>query len=101
MKTNNKETFLDSLISEKIGEKGTPDREEFERNSDAFILGIKIKEARKNAKMTQKELADKLNTKRSYISRIENDASNIKLSTLYRVIEQGLGGRVELSVSFN
>ena len=50
--------------------------------------------------MTQEELAEKTNTKRSYISRVEHDASEIRLSTLMRIIEQGLGGKMNISVDF-
>ena len=57
-----------------------------------------IKEARKEAHLTQEELAMKINTKKSYISRIEKDASDIRLSTLLRIIEQGLGGRLNISI---
>jgi HTH-type transcriptional regulator/antitoxin HipB len=48
--------------------------------------------------MTQEELAEKAGTNKSYISRIENDASDIRLSTLMRIINKGLGGKLKFSV---
>ena len=66
------------------------------KNSD--VLHYKIKAARAHAKMTQQQLADKVGTTKSYISRIENNASDIRLSTLMRIIREGLGGSLKLSV---
>lgn len=59
-----------------------------------------IREARMKAKLTQTELVERAETKRSYISRIENDAADIRLSTLMRIIEKGLHGKVRISVDF-
>jgi HTH-type transcriptional regulator / antitoxin HipB len=55
-------------------------------------------EARKEAQMTQEELANKTGTKKSFISRIENGHSDIQLSTLYRLVEIGFGKRVNLTI---
>jgi len=90
-------TFSDHLDS-KYGKVGTLERNEFERKSHAFRLGVMIREARKDAKMTQEELARRANTKKSYISRVERDASDIRLSTLMRIVEQGLGGKLNIKV---
>ena len=62
-----------------------------------FIISEMLKEARKEAKMTQQELADKVNTKKSYISRLENGRGNIQISTLIRIFETGLGRRIGLT----
>jgi transcriptional regulator with XRE-family HTH domain len=62
-------------------------------------LGVLIQEARKQQNLTQEELALKSGTTKSYISRIENDASDIRLSTLMRIIREGLGGQLKLSVA--
>ena len=67
------------------------------KGDKAFKLGVLIREARKNAKLTQHDLAERTGTKRSYISRIENDASDIRLSTLLRIVEVGLGGKLEIN----
>ena len=57
-----------------------------------------LQEARKEAKMTQEELADKTGTKKSYISRIESGKSDIQLSTFYRIIEMGLGRTLNIAI---
>jgi HTH-type transcriptional regulator/antitoxin HipB len=57
-----------------------------------------IREERRLAKMTQEQLADRIGAKKSFISRIENGKSDIQLSTLYRLLEFGLGKKVELTV---
>jgi ribosome-binding protein aMBF1 (putative translation factor) len=99
MKQNNKKT-LDQFVDEQYGIKGNESRDELERGYETFKLGIMIREARQKANLTQKELADRVETKRSYISRIENDASDIRLSTLLRIIEKGLNGKINISVDF-
>ena len=98
MKKSEIKTFED-LLEYEYGPPGTPAREEWERKAEAFRLGVMIKQARKEARMTQKELAEKTGTKRSYISRIENDASDIRLSTLMRIVNVGLGGKLEIRLN--
>ena len=100
MKKDNNIKTLDTFLNESYGEKGTEKRDDLERGYEAFKLGVLIREARQKANMTQEELAQKVATKRSYISRIENDASDIRLSTLFRIIEKGLHGKVHISVNF-
>ena len=63
------------------------------------MIGELIKDARLNAKITQEELAVKTGTKKSYISRVENGKIDIQLSTLYRILEEGLGRHVNLSLA--
>ena len=89
---------LDEFVNEQYGAVGTETRDDLERGYEAFKLGVLIRDARQKANLTQKELADKSETKRSYISRIENDASDIRLSTLLRIIEKGLNGKINISV---
>ena len=89
---------LDQFVEEQYGAIGTDPRDELERGYEAFKLGVMIREARKKANLTQNELAIRAETKRSYISRIENDASDIRLSTLLRIIEKGLKGKINISV---
>jgi HTH-type transcriptional regulator / antitoxin HipB len=62
------------------------------------MIGEMIKEERHLAKLTQEQLADKIGAKKSFISRIENGQSDIQLSTLFRLLEFGLGKQVELRV---
>ena len=96
-KTKNITTFQEHL-SKQYGKRGTEKRTEFEIKAKAFLIGEVIKEERRLAKMTQEQLADKIGAKKSFISRIENGKSDIQLSTLYRLLEFGLGKKVELTV---
>lgn len=86
------------LLDSKYGKIGTPKREEFDEKSQAFVLSEVLKQARKEANMTQQELADKIGTKKTYISRIENGRTDIQLSTLFKIFEQGLGLKVSLFI---
>ena len=101
MKTNEKNKDLvswDDHLDKKYGNKGTTSREKYEEEFEAFKIGVLIQEARKKQHMTQEELAFKVGTTKNYISRIENNASDIRLSTLMRIIRDGLGGQLKLSV---
>jgi len=91
-------TDFEDLLNENYGEKGTPARDKYEADSLAFRLGIMLKEARIQAKVTQEELAEKTGTKKSYISRIERGKSDIQISTYYRIIEMGLGKHLNISI---
>jgi DNA-binding XRE family transcriptional regulator len=89
---------LTELIDQKYGKRGNKKREQWEQGFEAFKLGVLLEEARLKLGMTQEELAKKSGTNKSYISRIENDASDIRLSTLMRIIQDGIGGQLKLSV---
>lgn len=89
-------TTLDSIISKKYGKRGVPEREIWEQEFEAFKLGVLIEEARLKKGLTQEELAERCGTNKSYISRIENDASDIRLSTLLKIVNTGLGGHLKL-----
>ena len=73
-------------------------RTDFDIKAKAFAIGEIIKDERKHAKMTQEELAKRTGTRKSFISRIENGHSDIQLSTLYKLIEQGLGKKINFSI---
>ena len=92
-------TTFDEHLDGRYGKIGTEKRTEFEIKAKAFASGEILREARKEAKMTQEELAKKTGTKKSFISRIENGHSDIQLSTLYRIVEIGLGRRISLTIS--
>lgn len=92
-------TTLDEILDKKYGKKGTPKREKWEQDFESFRLGVLLEEARIKLGMTQAELAEKCGTNKSYISRIENDASDIRLSTLMKIIQQGLGGHLKLTLT--
>jgi DNA-binding XRE family transcriptional regulator len=90
-------TFEEHL-EERYGKLGTKKRDTFELRAKGFIIGEMLKEARKAAKMTQDQLAQKAGTKKSYISRLENGKIDIQLSTLFRIFEEGLGRTVNLII---
>ena len=98
MKKEKDITTFEDYLDETYGKTGTKTRTYFERKAKAFAIGEIIKEERKMAKMTQEELAKRTGTRKSFISRIENGHSDIQLSTLYRLIEQGLGKKINLSI---
>jgi HTH-type transcriptional regulator / antitoxin HipB len=97
-KLSNNLTSWDDHLDNKYGKSGTPTREKYEQEFEAFKIGVLIQEARKKQHLTQKQLAEKVGTTKNYISRIENNASDIRLSTLMRIINEGLGGHLKLSV---
>ena len=99
-KENKDITTLDEILDNKYGKKGNPKREMWEQEFETFKLGVLLEEARIKLNMTQEELADKCGTNKAYISRIENNASDIRLSTLMRIIHQGLGGHLKLTLQF-
>ena len=88
---------FDELLNKKYGEVGTKKRNDFEERAHMFIISEMLKEARKEAKITQEQLAIKAGTKKSYISKLENARGNIQLSTLIRIFETGLGKRIGLT----
>lgn len=91
-------TTLEELLIQKYGEKGTAARDKFDADSLAFRLGVMLKEARQEAKMTQEQLAEKTGTKKSYISRIERGLSDIQISTYHKLIEIGLEKNLHISI---
>ena len=88
---------LDELLEVEFGKVGSETREEFDRETEAFCLAQTLKEERKRAGLTQEELAEKIGTKKTYISRLENGKADIQLGTLFRIFE-GLGRRVSLTI---
>lgn len=89
---------FDELLDIKYGKIGTVKRDSFEERAQYFVISEMLREARKEAKMTQEQLAQKVGTKKSYISRLENGKCDIQLSTLYRIFEFGLGKRINLLI---
>lgn len=82
------------------GKVGTERRDNLERESESFRIGLLLKKARESKNMTQEELGHIIDKKRTYISRVENNGSNITLSTLFEIVEKGLGGKVHISIDF-
>ena len=91
-------TDFEDILKEKYGDKGSPARDRFDADSLAFRLGVMLKEARQEARITQEQLAEKTGTKKSYISRIERGQSDIQISTYYKLIEVGLGKQLNISI---
>ncbi len=90
---------LEDFIEKEYGKRGTAKRETFEEGYEAFKIGVMLQELRKKKKLTQEELAERCGTTKNYISRIENDASDIRLSTLMRIFREGFGARLKISIS--
>jgi DNA-binding XRE family transcriptional regulator len=98
MKTRNNTFTLEQFKEKNYGTKGTPKREKLEAGYQNFKLGAMLKEARLGAGLTQEELAEKVGTTKSYISKLENDIKEVRLSTLQKIVELGFGGKLELSI---
>lgn len=96
---NNIQT-LDQLKDKYYGTIGSPERDRLENELEALRIGFKIKSAREQLNMTQEELAQRVDKKRTYISKVENDGENITLRTLFDIVERGLGGRLRINFEF-
>lgn len=90
-------TPIEDLIAEDFGKVGTPERDTFEMECDAFIIGEQLKDERLKAGLTQEELAEKIGTKKSFISRVEKGRADIQLSTLVKVF-RGVGREISVRV---
>src|SRR4051812_43880532 len=100
-KTNTKRLIsFASHLDKQYGKRGSKKREKYEEEFEAFKIGVLIQEMREKRHLTQEQLAQKCGTTKSYISRIENNASDIRLSTLMRIIRDGLGGHLKLLVTY-
>lgn len=91
-------TDFEDILVGTYGKKGTDKRDKYDAASLAFRLGAMLKEARKEANLTQEELAKRTGTKKSYISRIERGLSDIQISTYYKLIELGLGKQLNIEI---
>ena len=80
------------------GKKGTDRRDELDRDFASFKIGLMLRKAREDKNLTQSELGELVDRKREYISRIENNGSNLTLKTLFDIVEKGLGGKVKISI---
>ena len=98
LKNKNLTSFADHLDQE-YGKRGSKKREAYEQEFEAFKVGVLIQEMREQQNLTQEQLAEKCGTTKSYISRIENNASDIRLSTLMRIVRDGLGGHLKVSLT--
>lgn len=90
---------LEQLKTKHFGKVGTTKRDELEKGYQDFKIGFQLKEARKKAGLTQEELAEKVGTTKSYISKIENNVKEARISTLKKIVELGFGGELVLSIN--
>lgn len=98
MKRESKLKSLDQFVEEQYGKTGTKKRDNLEKGFEAFKLGFLLQQARLEKGMTQEELAEKCGTNKGYISKIENNIKEVRISTLQKIVETGLGGQLELSI---
>jgi DNA-binding XRE family transcriptional regulator len=82
------------------GTKGALRRDKLESSFESFKIGLLLKKAREERQLTQEQLAQLVDKKRTYISRLENDGSNMTLKTLFDIVEIGLGGKVQIDIRF-
>lgn len=94
METKSWEEIKDRIY----GKTGTERRDEIERDFESFKIGLILKKAREEKQLTQSELAEFVGKKGEYISRVENNGSNLTLKTLFDIVEKGLGGKVKISI---
>ena len=100
METKNKNIKTWSEIKNKVyGANGTERRDQLEREVETLKIGLLLRQARESLNMTQEDLAKVIDKKRTYISRVENDGSNITLKTLFEIVEKGFGGKVTIGIS--
>ena len=91
-------TNLEEFKEKNYGKRGTKKREELESGYENFKIGVLLQEARLEKGLTQEELALKVGTTKSYISKIENNIKEVRISTLQKIVELGLGGHLDLSI---
>ena len=94
METKSWEEIKDTVY----GKKGTERRDELDREFESFKIGLLLRNAREEKKLTQEQLGALIDKKRTYISRVENNGSNLTLKTLFEIVEKGLGGKVNISI---
>lgn len=97
MKAKNPKT-INEHFDIKYGKVGTDSRTNFEHDAEVYLIAELVREKRKEAHLTQQELADRLNVKRTYISKIERGVGDIRISTLRKIVEVGLGGTLQINV---
>ncbi len=89
---------LSEFKDKNYGKRGTEKREELESGYEDFKIGAMLLQARLEKGMTQEQLAEKVGMNKSYISKIENNIKEVRLSTLKKIIELGLDGSLDLMV---
>ncbi|MBK7130312.1 MAG: helix-turn-helix transcriptional regulator [Crocinitomicaceae bacterium] len=95
---NEKHKSWSDIKDNVYGKKGTERRDQLDRDTETFKIGLLLRESREKRNLTQQDLAELVDKKRTYISRVENDGSNITLRTLFDIVEKGLGGKVKIVI---
>ena len=90
---------LSQIEDKYIGPKGSPERNRYDEELEDLMIGYQIREGRRKLSLTQTDLAERIGKKREFISRIENDGSNLTIKTLRNIVEIGLGGKLRIDVS--
>ncbi len=98
MSKNKNLTTLEVFKEKNYGKLGTKKREELEAGYEIFKMGALIHDTRVEMGLTQAQLAEKVGTTKSYISKIENNIKEARISTLQKIVELGFGGHLELSI---
>lgn len=93
-------TSLKEFIDQEIGPLASPKRKKIDAGYESFKLGMLIQQARQERGLTQEQVADLSGTNKSYISKLEKDLKDIRFSTLQRIIQEGLGGHLEIAIKF-
>ena len=103
MKTNQENKLISwkEIKDDVYGEVGCERRDNLERDFESYKIGWLLRKAREEKMLTQEQLAQLVEKKRTFISRLENDGSNMTLKTLYEIVEKGLGGKVQISIQFD
>jgi len=91
---------LEQFKDEHYGKRGTSKRNKLEAGYETFKMGALIHETRIKQGLTQEELAEKCGTTKSYISKLENNIKEVRISTLQKIVELGFGGHLQLSIKY-
>lgn len=95
---NNNIMTLEDFKERNYGKRGTKNRDELEVGYKNFKIGVMLQQARLEKGLTQEELAYKVGTTKSYISKIENNIKEVRISTLQKIVELGFDGHLDLSI---
>ena len=98
MRQKNNLKSLDQFVDEQYGGKGTTKRDKLEKGFEMFKLGVILQQARLEKGLTQEELAVRCGTNKGYISKVENNIKEVRISTLQKIVELGLGGQLQLLI---